>query len=582
MRKTKIVCTIGPATEDVQILKELLLNGMNVARLNFSHGTHEEHVRRIKNIRQAAQETGIPVAIMLDTKGPEIRIGKLEHGQIQLERGDKIVLTIREAVGNKEKIFVNYPGLPRDVSVGDNLLLDDGLIALKALEIRDEEIVCVVENGGILSERKKINLPGVQLNLPGLTEEDYKDLAFGVGAGIDFVAASFIRTAADVIAIRKILEELDSKADIIAKIENRQGVDNLAEIIQVADGIMVARGDLGVEIPAEEVPLVQKRLIAACNKAGKPVITATQMLDSMIRNPRPTRAEASDVANAILDGSDAIMLSGETASGKFPIEAVKTMARIAKRTEDSLAWAELLKKKADLAVQNTTEAISYATCTTAISLGAAAIITATKSGSTARMVAKYRPQAPIVATTPSDTVVRKLLLVWGTYPLIVNDTNSSEELFEFSIDTAQQAGYIREGDLVVITAGVPIGIPGSTNLLRVHTIGKILASGTGIGEEAVYGKAVIVHDAAEAQERVEAGDILITPSVDSKYMPALTKAAALITVEGGLTSAGAIIGINLGIPVIAGVNEAMELPDQQMVTVDPVRGLIYKGYAKVL
>ncbi len=582
MRKTKIVCTIGPATEDVQILKELLLNGMNVARLNFSHGTHEEHVRRIKNIRQAAQETGIPVAIMLDTKGPEIRIGKLEHGQIQLERGDKIVLTIREAVGNKEKIFVNYPGLPRDVSVGDNLLLDDGLIALKALEIRDEEIVCVVENGGILSERKKINLPGVQLNLPGLTEEDYKDLAFGVGAGIDFVAASFIRTAADVIAIRKILEELGSKADIIAKIENRQGVDNLAEIIQVADGIMVARGDLGVEIPAEEVPLVQKRLIAACNKAGKPVITATQMLDSMIRNPRPTRAEASDVANAILDGSDAIMLSGETASGKFPIEAVKTMARIAKRTEDSLAWAELLKKKADLAVQNTTEAISYATCTTAISLGAAAIITATKSGSTARMVAKYRPQAPIVATTPSDTVVRKLLLVWGTYPLIVNDTNSSEELFEFSIDTAQQAGYIREGDLVVITAGVPIGIPGSTNLLRVHTIGKILASGTGIGEEAVYGKAVIVHDAAEAQERVEAGDILITPSVDSKYMPALTKAAALITVEGGLTSAGAIIGINLGIPVIAGVNEAMELPDQQMVTVDPVRGLIYKGYAKVL
>jgi len=582
MRKTKIVCTIGPASEDVQVLKELLKSGMNVARLNFSHGTHEEHGRRIKNIKIASQEINIPVAIMLDTKGPEIRIGLLEKGHVQLVEGDKITLTTQEVLGTKEKIFVNYPGLPRDVLPGDSLLLDDGLIALRALEINGEEIHCIVENGGELSDRKKLNLPGVQVNLPGLTDKDLADLAFGVRAGIDFIAASFIRSAADVLAIRKVLEDLQAQVDIISKIENQQGVNNLEEIIRVSDGIMVARGDLGVEIPAEEVPLVQKQLIEKCNLAGKPVITATQMLDSMIRNPRPTRAEASDVANAILDGSDAIMLSGETATGKYPLDAVKTMARIAQRIEDSLDWVELMRKRAASVGGTTTEAISYATCTTALSLEASAIITATKSGSTARMVSKYRPHAPIVATTPSEATFRKLLLVWGVYPLLAGESKTTDLLFEKSVNTAMQAGFIKNGDLVVITAGVPVGIPGSTNLIKVHTVGEILAQGTGIGRESVTGQTVIANSALEALQKTKKGDILVVNSVESEIVSAIELASALITEEGGLTSPGAIIGINLGIPVVVGVANATQLEEGQIITVDPVRGLIYRGYAKVL
>jgi len=582
MRKTKIVCTIGPASEDIEILKELLVNGMNVARLNFSHGTHEEHGRRIANIRAASAATKIPVAIMLDTKGPEIRIGLLENGRIMLREGDIITFTTEEILGNKERIHVNYPGLPKDVSPGDILLLDDGLISLVVGEVKGTEIVCIVINGGELSDRKKINLPGVQVNLPGLTEKDLADITFGVRAGIDFIAASFIRSAADVLAIRKVLEDLGADVDIISKIENRQGVANLDEIISVSDGIMVARGDLGVEIPAEEVPLVQKRMIEKCNLAGKPVITATQMLDSMMRNPRPTRAEASDVANAILDGSDAVMLSGETASGKYPVEAVKTMARIAQHTESSLDWTELMKKRAARVGSTTTEAVSYATCTTALSLGAAAIITATKSGSTARMVSKYRPQAPIVAATPLETVYRKLLLVWGVCPLLTKETQTTDALIEESVNTALQAGIIKNGDLVVITAGVPVGIPGSTNLIKVHTVGEVLAKGTGLGGQSVSGRAVVAHNAAEALEKVRAGDILIMTAVERDCVPALEKAAALITEEGGLTSPGAIIGLNLGIPVIVGVNQATKLAEGEIVTVDPVRGLIYRGYAKVL
>ncbi|MFY9174007.1 MAG: pyruvate kinase [Peptococcia bacterium] len=582
MRKTKIVCTIGPASEDVEVLKKLLASGMNVARLNFSHGVHEEHGLRIENIKQASRETNIPVAIMLDTKGPEIRIGLLEKDQIELIEGEKITLTTTEILGNKERIFVNYSGLPNDVSLGDILLLDDGLISLKVLEIDATEILCEVVNGGLLSNRKKLNLPGVQLNLPGLTERDYADIAFGVKAGIDFIAASFIRNAADVIAIRKILEELDSQAAIIAKIENRQGVDNIAEILQVADGIMIARGDLGVEIPAEEVPLVQKRLIKESNQAGKPVITATQMLDSMSRNPRPTRAEASDVANAILDGSDAIMLSAETATGKFPVEAVKTMARIAKRTEDSLNGGLFRHIRNVNVGQNTTEAISYATCSTAATLGATAIISASKTGSTARMVAKYRPQAPIIATTPDEKVARRLLLVWGVYPLIVDESNNSDRLFAKSVDIAKENGYIKEGDLVVFTAGLPLGIPGSTNMLKVHTVGEILAKGTGIGKQSVSGKAVIVESAAEALEKMAPGNILITKSLKAELVPALKDAAALLTEEGGLTSPGAIVGINLGLPVIVGVQDFTKLTDGEIITVDPVRGLVYKGHARVL
>lgn len=582
-RRTKIVCTIGPSSEDVAILSELLKAGMNVARLNFSHGTQEEHRKRIANIRRASQITGIPVAIMLDTKGPEIRIGLLENGQIQLKEGEEIILTTKEVVGNSKRVYVNYSDLPRDVEAETRILLDDGLLELQVEKVEDAQVYCRVVNGGVLSDRKKINIPGVNVNLPGLTQKDIDDITMGVKEDIDYIAASFIRSADDVLAIRRVLEGLKSEIAIISKIENRQGVINLEEIIKISDGIMVARGDLGVEIPAEEVPIVQKELIDRCNVAGKPVITATQMLDSMIRNPRPTRAEASDIANAIYDGTDAIMLSGETATGKYPVLAVQTMARIAQRTEQSLNWVEISRKRASLVAHTTTEAISYATGNTARTLGADAIVTATKTGSTARMVSKYRPLTPIIAVTPSGQVFRQLLLVWGVYPLLSPESDSTDTMIDTAINTALSANYIKQGDLVVITAGVPVGIPGSTNLIKVHTVGKILAQGTGIGKQSVIGRAVVAKTAAEAEAVFRKDDILVTQATDRDFIPVLEKAGALVTEEGGLTSHGAIVAINMGIPVIVGVDNATTvLGNSSIITVDPVRGLIYLGSAKVI
>ncbi len=583
MRKTKIICTIGPASEEVSILRELLTSGMNVARLNFSHGTHAEHRRRIANIRRASAETGIPVAIMLDTKGPEIRIGLFEKGKIDLKEGDSFILTTDNVVGTKEKVSVNYADLSNDVHAGTRVLLDDGLISLLIEKVDGTNIHCLVENGGELSDRKKLNVPGVNINLPGLTENDIGDITLGIDERLDFIAASFVRTAADVLAIRKVVEDRNSTIRIISKIENQQGVDNLDEIIRVSDGIMVARGDMGVEIPAEEVPIVQKVLIDRCNVAGKPVITATQMLDSMIRNPRPTRAEASDIANAIYDGSDAIMLSGETATGKYPVAAVQTMARIAQRTERSLNWEEISIKRAKTVARTTTEAISHATSATAKSLEAAAIITATKSGSTAQMVSKYRPATPIIAVTPDPDVARRLLLVWGVYPLVSTESKTTDAMIDTAVQTALEAGYIKNGDLVVITAGIPVGIPGSTNLIKVHTVGIILAHGMGIGNRSVSGRVVVAKDYSEALANVTKGDILVTGGTDRDYMPALERAAAIITEEGGLTSHAAIVGLNLGIPVIVGVEQAVAILRQvSVITVDPLRGLIYSGNAKVL
>ncbi len=583
IRKTKIVCTIGPASQEADILEKLLVNGMNVARLNFSHGTYEEHRSRIASIRQASKNTGIPVAVMLDTKGPEIRVGFFENGRIKLSEGNQFVLTTRQITGTEKEVSVSYIKLPEDVEVGNQVLLDDGLISLRVKKVEDTEIICEVENGGELSNRKKVNIPGVNVNLPGLTEKDIDDIRLGIEEDVDIIAASFIRNAEDVINIRRVLERYDSDINIISKIENRQGVENLDEIIKVSDGIMVARGDLGVEIPAEEVPIVQKKLISRCNTAGKPVITATQMLESMIKNPRPTRAEASDVANAIYDGTDAIMLSAETATGKYPVEAVQTMSRIAVRIEESLDWEEFSKKRASTVAQTTTEAISYATCASAHSLGAAAIITATKSGSTARMVSKYSPKVPIVAVTPNHKTRQHLLLVKGVYPLISPESETTDGMITIAVDTAVQAGYVKNGELVVITAGVPVGIPGSTNLIKIHTVGEVIARGTGIGKGSVAGKVVVAKKPAEAIEKVGKGDILVTVSADSDFMPALKKAAALITEEGGLTSDGAIMGINLGIEVIVGVkNATSKLKQSELVTVDPLRGLIYRGNAKVL
>lgn len=582
MRRTKIVCTIGPTSETTEVLKELMLSGMNVARLNFSHGNHEEHGKRIANIRVTAQELGISVAIMLDSQGPEIRTRLLKEDKVELKTGQKFIITSEDIEGNNERVGVTYQDLPKDLHIGARILIDDGLIELKVEKICDTEIHTTVLNGGILGSRKSINLPGVKVNLPAVTNKDKEDFLFGIKQRVDFIAASFVRKAADVLEIRRILEENNGDIHIISKIENAEGVENIDEIIEVSDGIMVARGDLGVEIPAEQVPIVQKMIIRKCNKAGKPVITATQMLDSMIRNPRPTRAEASDVANAIFDGTDATMLSGETASGSYPVESVKMMARIAENIESSLRFEEMLSSF-ETPEATTTDAISSATCNIALDLGAAAIITATRSGYTARAVSKYRPKAPIIAATPIKSVHRKLLLSFGVFPIHVPEISTTDEMIDSSVAGALDAGLITSGDLVVITAGSPVGVVGTTNLLKIHIAGDVLIRGTGLGKLAKTGKVVLANSAKEAIEKIDSGDILVVYETDLDWMPAIDKAGAIITEHGGLTSHAAIVGLNLGIPVIVGAEDALSiLEDGMVVTVDCIRGQIFKGKAKVL
>ncbi len=583
MRHTKIVCTIGPASENLEILKQMIEAGMTVARLNFSHGSHEEHAKRIELIRQAAKETGRQIAIMLDTKGPEIRTGLIEGDKITLKNGDNIILTIEEIIGTKEKISVSYKGLTKDVKEGTRILLDDGLIELVVKKIEGNDVYCEVQNGGDLSSRKGVNIPGVHVNLPAITEKDISDILFGIEQDVDFIAASFIRTASDVLEIRKILEEHNADIHIISKIENQAGVNNIDEILSVSDGIMVARGDLGVEIPSEEVPLVQKTLIEKCNRIGKPVITATQMLDSMIRNPRPTRAEANDVANAIFDGSDAVMLSGETAAGKYPIEAVKTMAKIAERTETALKYEEILGKKEMLPQRTVTDSISYASCNIALELGASAIITPTASGFTAKMVSKYKPKSKIIAATPSPKVARKMCLVWAVYPVLVNQTYGTDEMITEGVKRSLEAGLISLGDLVVVTAGVPVGVPGTTNLLKVHIVGEVVARGMGIGNKVVTGTVKVVKNGQEALEKISHGDILVTHGTDKEFVPAMEKARAIVTEEGGLTSHAAVVSLSIDVPVIVGVENAMKLLDENStVTIDAARGVIYRGVTKAL
>ncbi|GIO95547.1 pyruvate kinase [Paenibacillus sp. FSL W8-0187] len=471
MRKTKIVCTIGPSSESLENTKKLIMAGMNVARLNFSHGDFEEHGNRIKNIRQACEELNKTVAILLDTKGPEIRTGKLEVEPIELVQDEYITLTTEEILGDKNRLSITYKELPQDVQVGSTILIDDGLIGLTVVEIQGSEIRCRIVNGGTIKSKKGVNVPGVAISLPGITEKDANDIVFGIEQGIDFVAASFVRKASDVLEIRELLKKHNGEhIQIISKIENQQGVDNLDEILEVSDGLMVARGDLGVEIPAEEVPLVQKRMIEKCNLAGKPVITATQMLDSMQRNPRPTRAEASDVANAIFDGTDAIMLSGETAAGKYPVESVLTMSRIAEKAESALNYREMFLKQRIAQDTSVTEAISQSVAISALDLNAKAIISSTESGQTARMVSKYRPEAPIVAVTTQDRTMRRLALTWGVTPVKGEQASSTDEMFDYALQGGVKSGLVKEGDLVVITAGVPLGRSGSTNLLKVDQI----------------------------------------------------------------------------------------------------------------
>lgn len=581
MKRTKIVCTIGPASESVDMLCALLRAGMNVARLNFSHGSHEEHAQRIQNIRLASRQCDIPVAIMLDTKGPEIRTGNFKDGRVTLTAGQKVTVTTEMIEGDAKRFAVNYSQLAQEVHPGDTILLDDGLIALTVEAIEGTEIYCQVQNTGEVSNHKGVNIPNVAIGLPAVTDKDHADILFGIEQGVDFIAASFIRSAGDVLEIRRILEEHQANIHIISKIENQQGVDHLEEILAISDGLMVARGDLGVEIPAEQVPLVQKQMIARCNLVGKPVITATQMLDSMMRNPRPTRAEASDVANAIFDGTDAIMLSGETAAGKYPLESVQTMANIAAMTETALDYAHLLNEKGLQAGHSTTAAIGYATCTTARNLEAAAIITATESGSTARMVSKFRPETPIIAITHNEETQRKLLLNWGVMPLLGHKANNTDELIDQSIQIALQKGHIKRGDLVVLTAGVPVGIPGTTNLLKVEVVSTILAKGIGIGQESVAGPVKLIRDARDL-EALQEGDILVTIATDAGMIEAIGRSGAIITEEAGLTSHAAIVGMNLGKPVFVGAAGIMEqLKDGDWVTIDFRRGVIYSGQAQV-
>ncbi|WP_129596574.1 pyruvate kinase [Anaerophilus nitritogenes] len=585
MRKTKIVCTIGPASEKKEVLKQIIKKGMNVARLNFSHGTHEEHQVRIDTIKEVREELGLPIALLLDTKGPEIRTGNFKDGEVYLREENYFTLTTREILGDETIGSITYQGLPQDVKKGDTILIDDGLIGLEVVEIIDEtDIKCMIKNSGTVKNHKGINVPGVKIKLPAITQKDIDDILFGIKNGIDMIAASFVRKAQDVLEIRKILEE--NQADdilIISKIENQEGVENIHQIIEVSDGIMVARGDMGVEIPTERVPIVQKMIIKECNSVGKPVITATQMLDSMMRNPRPTRAEVTDVANAIFDGTDAIMLSGETAAGKYPVEAVTTMANIAETAEESIDYHAILREKSVGKERSITDAISHATCSSAWDLGATAIITATASGYTARMVSKFRPKAPIIVATTNEKVMRKMALTWGTYPVKTQDGHSTDEVFDISIEKTLEAGYIKPGDLVVITAGVPVGVAGTTNTIKVHIAGEILAQGMGIGNQSAIGNICIACNAKEAQKKFKEGDVLVTISTDKDMIPYMEKCCAVITEEGGLTSHAAIVGLHLHKPVIVGVENATTvLKDSMLVTVDTIRGLVYSGRANVL
>lgn len=584
MRGTKIVCTIGPASESEEMLIQLVTAGMNVARLNFSHGNHEEHKKRIDTIKMVRQKLQKPVAIMLDTKGPEVRLGTFKDGMAEINAGDQFVLTIEDVLGDNTRCSITYKELPKEVSEGTKILIADGLIELRVVDKTETEVICQVVNGGTLADRKNVNIPGATSKLPAITQKDVSDLIFGIENDIDMVAASFIRKATDVLEIRKILEENGGGfISIISKIENQEGVDNVDEILKVSDGLMVARGDLGVELPAEEIPLTQKMLIKKCNNLGKPVITATQMLDSMMRNPRPTRAEVTDIANSILDGTDAIMLSGETAAGKYPIDAVKTMAIIAERTERDLDYRLIGKRQEFQDRVTVANAISHASCTTANELGAAAIITPTQSGSTARMVSKFRPRAPIIAATFDERVRRKLCLSFGVHSVLIQGVDSTDDLIEQSVDQAIANEYVSSGDLVVITAGVPAGVAGTTNLIKVHIIGNIAARGIGVGQHSITGKVAIIRDLEKDSEKVEAGDILVVVSTDKEVVPLMKKASAFIIEEGGITSHAAIVGLALGKPVIVGVKNAMELfKDGQIVTMDTVRGVIYKGTARVL
>ena len=579
MRKTKIVCTLGPSTESEEVMRQLMLEGMAVARMNFSHGSHEEQKKRLDMVKKLREELHLPVAALLDTKGPEIRIGDVEGGKLELKAGQDFILTTEEMLGTAGKVTITYKELYKDVCPGDPTLIDDGLIGKEVRRIDGQDIICKVVNGGFISNHKGVNVPGVELKMPFVSEKDYSDILFAAEQGYDFVAASFTRTAEDILEIRKILDENGGEGiHIIAKIENMQGVENAEAILRVADGMMIARGDMGVEIPLEEVPVIQKKLIRLTIRMGKPVITATQMLDSMMKNPRPTRAETSDVANAIYQGTSAIMLSGETAAGAYPVEAVRTMARIAERTERDIDYTKEFKPRRLAERPDVTSAISHATCTTAMDLHAAAIVAVSKSGRTVGMISKYRPSCPIIGCAMDERVCRQLNLSWGVIPLQLDEEKTADDLFDHAVGAAEHRGLVSRGELVVITAGLPLGMSGTTNMIKVHVAGRILISGKGVNNLKASGNVCVCQGLDDLEQNFRPGDIVVVSQTTNEMMPKLKDAGGIITETGDRYSHAAIVGMALDIPVITSARNATRiLKSGAFITVDAEQGTVYSG-----
>ena len=580
MRKTKIICTLGPSTDKEGVLRDLIANGMNVARFNFSHGSHEEHLGRFEKLKALREELGKPVAALLDTKGPEIRLKDFKNGVENLVAGQTFTLTTRDVEGTNEICSITYKDLPMDVEPNGTIMLDDGLIKLQIQTVNDTDIVCTVLNNGKIKNKKGVNVPGVHLSMPYMSQRDKDDIIFGIQQGYDFIAASFVRTAQDVYDIRNLLNQYDSNIRIIAKIENREGVNNIDSILAAADAVMVARGDLGVEIDFTELPGIQKTIIDRSFSFGKPIVTATQMLDSMIVNPRPTRAEISDVANAIYDGTSAIMLSGETAAGAYPVEALKTMSAIAERTEQEGFHLRGRTMDSNPGKISVSDATAHAACLTARDVNAAAIVTVSESGTTARLLSKYRPQQPIIACVMREQVQRQLSLSWGITPLMMSLAHSTDELIEMSTALAKENGYLHNGELAVVTAGVPVGVSGTTNMIKIHMVGNCLATGVGVGPEnndVASGKACVCRTMDEVRAKFKPGMVLVVPSTSNEMLGFVRDAAALVVEEPGLNSHAAIAGKALLKPTVVGAAGATShIRDGLMVAVDCAHGSVQR------
>ena len=580
MRKTKIICTLGPSTDKEGVLRDLIANGMNVARFNFSHGSHEEHLGRLEKLKALREELGKPVAALLDTKGPEIRLKDFKNGVENLVAGQTFTLTTRDVEGTNEICSITYKDLPMDVEPNGTIMLDDGLIKLQIQTVNDTDIVCTVLNSGKIKNKKGVNVPGVHLSMPYMSQRDKDDIIFGIQQGYDFIAASFVRTAQDVYEIRNLLNQYDSNIRIIAKIENREGVNNIDSILAAADAVMVARGDLGVEIDFTELPGIQKTIIERSFSFGKPIVTATQMLDSMMVNPRPTRAEISDVANAIYDGTSAIMLSGETAAGAYPVEALKTMSAIAERTEHEGFHLRGRTMDSNPGKISVSDATAHAACLTARDVNAAAIVTVSESGTTARLLSKYRPQQPIIACVMREQVQRQLSLSWGITPLMMSLAHSTDELIEMSTALAKENGYLHNGELAVVTAGVPVGVSGTTNMIKIHMVGNCLATGVGVGPEnndVASGKACVCRTMDEVRAKFKPGMVLVVPSTSNEMLSFVRDAAALVVEEPGLNSHAAIAGKALLKPTVVGAAGATShIRDGLMVAVDCAHGSVQR------